>query len=659
MLGVVAVHRAVYSPLPVRPHPHSLFSPFSSNPPLYFCSSSSSSHGKSLSLNRPTRHPLLANSASNFPRDGPDDDGGDEVLPVLDSASRNSEGEDGFEIEVEKVGEQKNRRRIQSRVRVNADLESVWSVLTDYEGLADFIPSLAVSQLLEKKDKFARLYQVMDPLRAATFEVGQQNLAFGLKFDAKGVLDCYERDLQGKSSVIELCTVHGISNIEYDVDEDEKILVGKEFQTTLSYVVELVPKLWLPVRLIEGRLCREVKTNLLCVREEAQRIQRLKGEMLDICSVNLEHKHDELLLCFFFMDKLKVPKMYHISQIMPPTTMVIVMMSYCDKSQEPCAEKEKYDAKSCYLLSYKVHLLKLIRRRYKFSIGFQPIFVTETIERLHVSSVPICCKLEEPMTASGAQRSSCFDQSALSTGTIDRKVHTSSPLKTGKIVQQQPAKAMAASSLVTILSFLFLVSSNLAADSDMLQDICVADLVGVRVNGFACKPAATVTEADFFFQGLAKPGAATNTTMGSLVTAANVEKIPGLNTLGVSMSRVDYAPGGLNPPHTHPRATEIVFVLEGTLDVGFITTANKLIAKTITKGDVFVFPRGLVHFQKNNADVPAAALAAFNSQLPGTQSLAATLFAATPSVPDHVLTKAFQIGTKEVEKIKSRLQPKK
>ncbi|URE04263.1 Polyketide cyclase / dehydrase and lipid transport [Musa troglodytarum] len=285
MLGVVAVHRAVYSPLPVRPHPHSLFSPFSSNPPLYFCSSSSSSHGKSLSLNRPTRHPLLANSASNFPRDGPDDDGGDEVLPVLDSASRNSEGEDGFEIEVEKVGEQKNRRRIQSRVRVNADLESVWSVLTDYEGLADFIPSLAVSQLLEKKDKFARLYQV-----------GQQNLAFGLKFDAKGVLDCYERDLQvtsrGRRRDIDFMMVEGdfhifegkwsIEQIEYDVDEDEKILVGKEFQTTLSYVVELVPKLWLPVRLIEGRLCREVKTNLLCVREEAQRIQRLKGEMLDI-----------------------------------------------------------------------------------------------------------------------------------------------------------------------------------------------------------------------------------------------------------------------------------------------------------------------------------------------------------------------------------------
>ncbi|KAL3591001.1 hypothetical protein D5086_009641 [Populus alba] len=68
---------------------------------------------------------------------------------------------------------------------------------------------------------------------------------------------------------------------------------------------------------------------------------------------------------------------------------------------------------------------------------------------------------------------------------------------------------------------------------------------------------------------------------------------------------------------------------------------------------------GLVHFQKNNGRVSAAVIAAFNSQLPGTQSIAATLFAAQPPVPDHVLTKAFQVGTKEVRKIKSRFAPKK
>lgn len=197
-----------------------------------------------------------------------------------------------------------------------------------------------------------------------------------------------------------------------------------------------------------------------------------------------------------------------------------------------------------------------------------------------------------------------------------------------------------------------------ASDPDPLQDLCVADLSSaVKVNGFTCKLASNINATDFSSSILSKQGA-TNNTFGSLVTGANVEKIPGLNTLGVSMSRIDYAPGGLNPPHTHPRATEIVFVLEGQLDVGFITTANVLISKTIYKGDIFVFPKGLVHFQKNNGLEPASVIAAFNSQLPGTVSIPLTLFAATPPVPDNVLTKAFQIGTKEVQKIKSKLAPK-
>lgn len=174
------------------------------------------------------------------------------------------------------------------------------------------------------------------------------------------------------------------------------------------------------------------------------------------------------------------------------------------------------------------------------------------------------------------------------------------------------------------------------------------------MNGYPCKEGTTnISAADFFFRGLSKPGEI-NSSVGSLVTGANVQKIPGLNTVGLSMSRIDYSPQGLNPPHIHPRATEIVFVLEGELDVGFITTADVLVSKTITKGDVFVFPKGLVHFQKNNRDDPASVIAAFNSQLPGTQSIAATLFAASPPVPDNVLTKAFRVGTKEVDKIKSK-----
>jgi len=208
-----------------------------------------------------------------------------------------------------------------------------------------------------------------------------------------------------------------------------------------------------------------------------------------------------------------------------------------------------------------------------------------------------------------------------------------------------------------IMVALAIISTPVFGDPDNLQDVCVADKnSAVKVNGFACK--ATFNATDFFFDGLAKPGL-TNNTYGSKVTAANVEQIPGLNTLGVSLARIDYAPYGLNPPHTHPRATELVFVLEGELDVGFITTANVLISKTIKKGEIFTFPKGLVHFQKNNKKETASVISAFNSQLAGTQSIALTLFTATPSVPDNVLGQAFQIGTRQVEKIKTRLTPKK
>ncbi|CAO2180472.1 unnamed protein product [Urochloa humidicola] len=214
-----------------------------------------------------------------------------------------------------------------------------------------------------------------------------------------------------------------------------------------------------------------------------------------------------------------------------------------------------------------------------------------------------------------------------------------------------------AAAVAVALAVLAAAPSALAGDPDYLQDLCVADLnSAVKVNGFPCKANAT---ADDFFSGiLAKPGNTSN-AVGSVVTGANVEKVPGLNTLGISLSRIDYAPGGLNPPHTHPRATELVFVLYGKLDVGFITTANKLVAKTISQGDVFAFPRGLVHFQKNAGDEPAAVISAFNSQLPGTQSLAMTLFGAEPEVPDEVLAKAFQIGDEEVDKIKAKFAPKK
>lgn len=101
-------------------------------------------------------------------------------------------------------------------------------------------------------------------------------------------------------------------------------------------------------------------------------------------------------------------------------------------------------------------------------------------------------------------------------------------------------------------------------------------------------------------------------------------------------------------------------MLEGDeLEVGFITTADKLISTTIKKGEIFVFPRALVHFQKNNGHKPASVISGFNGQLPGTQVIATSLFAASPPVPDDVLEIAFQVDAKVVDMIKANLAPKK
>lgn len=84
-----------------------------------------------------------------------DDDDDDYVLSeeVPESLSG-----DGLCIEIEKLG--KNSRRIRSKIEIEASLDTVWNVLTDYEKLADIIPGLAVSEVVEKKDNFVRLYQV-------------------------------------------------------------------------------------------------------------------------------------------------------------------------------------------------------------------------------------------------------------------------------------------------------------------------------------------------------------------------------------------------------------------------------------------------------------------------------------------------------------------
>ncbi|XVF57028.1 hypothetical protein PTKIN_Ptkin06aG0169900 [Pterospermum kingtungense] len=202
-------------------------------------------------------------------------------------------------------------------------------------------------------------------------------------------------------------------------------------------------------------------------------------------------------------------------------------------------------------------------------------------------------------------------------------------------------------------------SFTYASDPSPLQDFCVAindTKNGVFVNGKFCKDPKLAKAEDFFYSGLNVPRNTSN-PVGSTVTPVNVAQIPGLNTLGISLVRIDYAPyGGLNPPHTHPRATEILVVVEGTLYVGFVTSSpeNRLITKVLYPGDVFVFPVGLIHFQFNVGKTNAVAFAALSSQNPGVITIAKAVFGSNPAINPDVLVKAFQLDKNVVKDLQSK-----
>ena len=127
------------------------------------------------------------------------------------------------------------------------------------------------------------------------------------------------------------------------------------------------------------------------------------------------------------------------------------------------------------------------------------------------------------------------------------------------------------------------------------------------------------------------------------VNLVNIDKLPSLHyTLGISLARLDFAPHGLNPPHTHPRGTELLVVMEGTLFVGFVTSnPNKLFTKVLSKGEFFVFPIGLIHFQSNIGQTNAFAFASLSNQNLRLITIANTVFGSNPPINPDVLAKAF------------------
>lgn len=135
-----------------------------------------------------------------------------------------------------------------------------------------------------------------------------------------------------------------------------------------------------------------------------------------------------------------------------------------------------------------------------------------------------------------------------------------------------------------------------AGDSDNLQDICptgTSPRQTIFINGFPCKNPTNITASDFKSSLLNHKGD-TDNFLQSATNIVTASEFPGLNTLGLSVARIDLDIDGLVMPHSHPRASEILFVSKGIVVAGFIDTNNQLFQGILPEGNVFVIDQALL-----------------------------------------------------------------
>ncbi|KAK9999631.1 hypothetical protein SO802_019234 [Lithocarpus litseifolius] len=178
-----------------------------------------------------------------------------------------------------------------------------------------------------------------------------------------------------------------------------------------------------------------------------------------------------------------------------------------------------------------------------------------------------------------------------------------------------------------LISSFAIIQMTIAGDPDILTN-------------FIVPPNVTDVNGDFF----------TITGMHALlggfptffkVTKASLAEFPALNGQSVSYAVLEFLAGTRDG---------------GTLQAGFVDITNTLFNKTLQMGYIFVFPKGLMHFQYNDdVKFPAIAVSAFGSANAGTISLPNTLF--TTGIDNNVLAKSFKTDIATIKALKAGLAP--
>jgi len=159
-----------------------------------------------------------------------------------------------------------------------------------------------------------------------------------------------------------------------------------------------------------------------------------------------------------------------------------------------------------------------------------------------------------------------------------------------------------------------------------------------------------VKTSDFVFDVTARTP---NQGGGGTVQARESPNTPALQGQGIALSLFTIEEGAQNLIHYHPRATELLYVIKGTIEVAFTDTRGVLHANTVKAGQATVFPRALLHFQRNIGKGTSQYISMLNSENPGVMSFP-RVFATLPS---DILAQALRTPEKEIKELQARVVP--
>ncbi len=143
-------------------------------------------------------------------------------------------------------------RRLAVQLRTPIKMSVLWSVLTDYDQLSQFIPNLESSTLISRTGNTVQLIQV-----------GTQKL-MGLRFTAQVQLELTEEPAE---SMLRFHLLKGDFRRFEGAWKMQELPEG----TSLLYELTVQGCMGMPIALIEQRLREDLSANLLAVENEALR----------------------------------------------------------------------------------------------------------------------------------------------------------------------------------------------------------------------------------------------------------------------------------------------------------------------------------------------------------------------------------------------------